>query len=248
MRDFNIEYTLQVKPYNTSDTKRFEVEKMFDTIAHKYDFLNHFLSLGIDVWWRKQALRMIAHKKPKYILDVATGTGDVAIALMQLNPEKIIGIDISNNMLEIGRKKIIEKKIENKIELRNEDCENLSFSNEMFDAITVAFGVRNFENLEKGLQEMHRVLKKGKTVMILEFSKPTIFPFKQLYNFYFSFILPFIGKYFSKDNSAYSYLPESVKNFASGKEFVEILNKIGFKNVITKQLTFGICTVYVAEK
>lgn len=237
-----------VKPnQDSAASKKVQVEQMFDDIAVKYDFLNHFLSLGIDKGWRKKAVRSIADVKPKFILDVATGTADLAIASIKLNPEKIIGIDISNNMLEVGRKKIHSANY-HQIELIKGDSENLPFSDNTFDAITVAFGVRNFENLEKGLSEMYRVLKPGGKIAILEFSKPTLFPFKQVYQLYFNYILPTWGKWISKSNNAYAYLPESVKHFPDGKNFLSYLKKVGYSNEKQASLTFGICSLYNATK
>ena len=208
----------QVKPYETTGSKKKQVSNMFDNIAPWYDFLNHFLSLGIDYSWRKKAIKVLAKAQPKIILDVATGTADFAIeANKQLQPEKVVGIDISNEMLEVGRKKIAKKNLGKRIELQLGDSENLPFPNNTFDAVTVAFGVRNFENLEKGMKEMNRVLKPGGTVVVLEFSRPTLFPFKQFYNFYFKNILPLIGRLTSKDPKAYNYLYESVQVFPTAR-------------------------------
>lgn len=239
----------EVKPYNQLENKKNQVSKMFDNIAPWYDFLNHFLSLGIDITWRRQAIRTLKNLQPKLILDVATGTADLAIeAERQLSPDKIIGIDIANEMLEIGRQKLKKCQLTQKIELFLGDSENLSFPDNTFDAVTVAFGVRNFENLGKGLQEMHRVTRPGGMVVILEFSKPTLFPFKQLYNFYFRNLLPVIGRITSKDPKAYRYLYESVQAFPDGKDFVNVLEKTGFQSATYKPLTLGICTLYLAEK
>ncbi|RLD47802.1 MAG: bifunctional demethylmenaquinone methyltransferase/2-methoxy-6-polyprenyl-1,4-benzoquinol methylase UbiE, partial [Bacteroidetes bacterium] len=213
----------------------------------KYDFLNHFLSLGIDKIWRKKAIKMLNEYKNANILDVATGTGDFAIAALKLNPKKVTGIDISNGMLKYGNIKLKKKNI-TKIELKYGDSENMEFTDKSFDAITVGFGVRNFENLEKGLQEFYRVLTDNGAAAILEFSKPKKFPVKQLYNFYFNNILPFLGKLFSKDKSAYTYLPESVKAFPEGAEFIKILKKTGFNKIIEKRLAFGIASIYLAKK
>ncbi len=221
---------------------------MFDNISKKYDFLNHFLSLGIDNIWRKNAVNELKDIKPSLILDMATGTGDLAIACTKLNPTKIIGIDLSEGMLQIGRKKIAKLKLEQKIELQKGDSETILFSDNTFDACTVGFGVRNFENLNKGLSEIYRVLKPNAKFVVLEFSKPTSFPVKQIYQFYFNTILPFWGRYISKDKSAYSYLPESVKNFPSGSDFAIILKQIGFKDITIKKQTFGICTIYSGIK
>ena len=239
----------EVKPYNHQDSKKNQVSKMFDNIAPWYDFLNHFLSLGIDITWRRRAIRTLKNLQPKLILDVATGTADLAIeAEKQLSPEKIVGIDIANEMLEIGRQKLKKRQITQKIELFLGDSENLSFPDNTFDAVTVAFGVRNFENLGKGLLEMYRVTRPGGKVVILEFSKPTLFPFRQLYNFYFRNFLPVIGRVTSKDPKAYRYLYESVQAFPDGKDFVNVLKKTGFQSATYKPLTLGICTLYLAEK
>ncbi len=240
---------MTVLPYkDKSEAKKKQVADMFDSISGKYDFLNHFLSLGIDIRWRKKAIKYLEKDQPKQILDIATGTGDFAIESLKLNPEKVIGIDISEGMLGVGREKMIKKGFSEIIDMQSGDSENLQFEDNNFDAVIVAFGVRNFENLEKGLSEMNRVLKPGGKAVILEFSKPTIFPFKQLYHFYFRWVLPKIGKIVSKDNAAYTYLPESVNEFPFGDQFLEILNKTGFKNTTCKPLTLGISSIYVGEK
>ncbi len=225
-----------------------QVRSMFNDIAHKYDFLNHFLSVGIDIYWRKKVRKLLAKKNPKVILDVATGTGDLAIELSKLNPDSITGVDIAIEMLEIGQKKILKKGLQKIINLEEGDAENLNFSDNSFDAITVAFGVRNFETLQKGLKDMYRVLKNDGTVVVLEFSKPKAFPFKQIYNFYFKYILPLMGKFVSKSNAAYTYLPESVKGFAEDKTFLNELKKAGFKEPKQNRLTMGIATLYYASK
>lgn len=221
---------------------------MFDHISPRYDFLNHFLSMGIDIRWRKKAISKLKKYQPKTILDVATGTGDFAIEAMTLQPESITGIDLSEGMLQKGRKKIADKKLENTIQLLKGDSEALPFPDNQFDAVTVAFGVRNFENLNKGLTEINRVLKPGGILIVLEFSKPTVFPVKQLYGFYFKYLLPLMGKVISSDNSAYTYLPESVKAFPDGKTFVNILNECGFTNGSYDSLSFGIASIYKAGK
>ena len=221
---------------------------MFDNISGRYDFLNHFLSLGIDIRWRRKAIKELTLLAPKLILDVATGTGDFAIQALDLHPDKVIGIDISEGMLDVGRTKIIERNLDQKIELRNGDSENIPFEENKFDAVIVAFGVRNFENLEKGLTEIFRVVRPGGKVVILEFSKPARFPFKQLYNFYFKFILPRIGRLFSQDKAAYTYLPESVQAFPDGNDFLKILSSIGYKFTTCKPLTFGISSLYTGTK
>ncbi len=240
---------MTVVPYkNDEATKKVQVAKMFDAISGNYDFLNHFLSLGIDIQWRKKAIQLLASGKPKIILDVATGTGDFAIEALKLNPDKIIGVDISEGMLDMGRKKMEAKGYAPTIELISGDSENLPFEENKFDAVIVAFGVRNFENLEMGLSEILRVMRPGGRVVVLEFSKPRVFPMKQLYSFYFKFILPKIGKLFSRDASAYTYLPESVQAFPDGNDFLSILSKLGYKNAACQTLTFGISSLYTATK
>jgi demethylmenaquinone methyltransferase / 2-methoxy-6-polyprenyl-1,4-benzoquinol methylase len=241
---------MAVTPYKDVESgKKEQVAQMFNNIAHRYDFLNHFLSLGIDKLWRKKAINYLKSEKPQLILDIATGTGDLAItAEKMLKPEKIIGIDISEGMLAFGREKLLKMGLENKIELKSGDSENIPFSDTFFDAATVAFGVRNFENLEKGLQEIYRVLKPNASFVVLEFSKPRKFPVKQLYNFYFNSILPGIGKMVSKDARAYSYLPESVKAFPDGDDFIDYMQKAGFKNCKSETLMFGIASIYFGKK
>lgn len=240
---------MTVVPYKNEDGgKKEQVARMFDNISHRYDFLNHFLSLGIDKVWRRKAINMLRSEKPSLILDVATGTGDFAIQALTLNPEKIFGIDISEGMLEVGRKKLKERKLDGKIELYSGDSENIPFEENKFDAVTVAFGVRNFENLEKGLKEIHRVLKPGGTLIVLEFSRPRKFPMKQGYNLYFKFVLPRIGQFFSSDKSAYTYLPESVQAFPDGEDFIRILEKTGFNTTRCRELTFGISSIYSGKK
>ena len=240
---------MTVVPYKEDRSgKKEQVARMFDSISGNYDFLNHFLSLGIDIHWRRKAVKLLAPGKPKLILDVATGTGDFAVETLKLNPDKVIGIDISEGMLEVGRKKMKDRGYDSRIELLSGDSENLPFEENKFDAVVVGFGVRNFENLEKGLAEMYRVLKPGGRMVVLEFSKPTMFPFKQLFNFYFNFILPKIGKLISRDPAAYTYLPESVQAFPDGDSFVRILNRIGFKDTLCKPLTLGISSLYTGIK
>lgn len=240
---------MAVIPYKeNTGSKKEQVATMFNNISKKYDFLNHFLSLGIDIIWRKKAIRLLKDAQPKQILDIATGTGDFAVAALKLKPNKVTGIDISEGMLAVGREKIKKKGLQNLIELKLGDSENLEFDDNTFDAYTVGFGVRNFENLEKGLTEMLRVLKPKGTAIILEFSKPKAFPIKQIYNFYFNKMLPGIGKLVSKDSSAYTYLPESVDAFPDGKKFIEILTKIGYKNPQSITLMFGIASIYKASK
>ena len=237
-----------VKPYNSDKSKKEEVEQMFDNISVKYDFLNHFLSLGIDRIWRKKAVKELREVHPKKILDIATGTGDFAIANMKLHPEEIVGIDISNGMLEVGRKKMRKKKIDHVISMKQADSENLPFADHYFDGLTVGFGVRNFENLEKGLSEMLRVLRPGGKAVILEFSKPKKFPIKQSFTFYSKYIIPVLGKRISKDEKAYAYLPESVEAFPEGKEFENILIKLNYKNVKSSLVSGGIATIYTGIK
>ncbi|MEA3505434.1 MAG: bifunctional demethylmenaquinone methyltransferase/2-methoxy-6-polyprenyl-1,4-benzoquinol methylase UbiE [Bacteroidota bacterium] len=229
-------------------TKKAEVKNMFNNIALRYDLLNHVLSVGIDKIWRKRVIKILKSHNSKIILDVATGTGDLAIAEASLKPEKIIGVDIAVEMLQVADKKIVKKNLDSIISLQEGDSEILNFNDNYFDAITVAFGVRNFENLEKGLGEMCRVMNNNGVTVILEFSKPRIFPVKQFYNFYFKNILPFIGKIISKDDFAYTYLPESVKEFPDGQDFLNVLKKVGYKKVSAKPLTFGIATIYTAQK
>lgn len=240
---------MTVIPYKEqSGGKKEQVATMFNNISKKYDFLNHFLSLGIDIVWRKKSIKLLKELQPKIILDIATGTGDFAIEALSLKPTKIIGIDISEGMLAVGKEKIASKGLDQIITLQLGDSENLSFDDNFFDAYTVGFGVRNFENLEKGLSEMLRVLKPKGRAVILEFSKPKTFPVKQLYHFYFNRILPTVGNIISKDKAAYTYLPESVNAFPEGDEFVKILNKLGYKNVQTIPLMFGISSIYTATK
>jgi demethylmenaquinone methyltransferase/2-methoxy-6-polyprenyl-1,4-benzoquinol methylase len=238
-----------VLPYKEEPgAKKQQVARMFDHISGRYDFLNHFLSLGIDIVWRKKAIRLLRDKHPRHILDVATGTGDFAIEALALHPEKVIGVDISEGMLEVGRKKLRDRKLDDRVSLRSGDSEKLPFEDNFFDAVIVAFGVRNFENLEAGLREMLRVVKPGGTVVILEFSKPSKFPMKQLYNVYFTAILPWIGRWISRDSSAYRYLPESVQAFPDGKAFLDVLSGTGYKNPQCDPLTFGISSLYWGSK
>lgn len=239
----------KITPYSKDKTsKKEQVAKMFDAIAGRYDFLNHFLSLGIDIIWRKKAIKEIAKVNPMMILDIATGTGDLAVEACHLNPNKVIGIDISNNMLNVGREKMKKKSLDKIVDMQYGDSENLSFEDNTFDAITAGFGVRNFENLDKGLAEMCRVMKKGGKLAILEPAEPKSFPFKQIYALYFKVILPLLGKLFSKDNSAYTYLPESVAAFPSRESFIKELEKAGFKDPKFKALTFGVAALYTATK
>ncbi|NRA92082.1 MAG: bifunctional demethylmenaquinone methyltransferase/2-methoxy-6-polyprenyl-1,4-benzoquinol methylase UbiE [Psychroserpens sp.] len=239
----------KVKPYKDSDlNKKQQVAQMFDNISGEYDGLNRVISFGIDIKWRNKVVDIVAQTKPVNILDIATGTGDLAINLAKTSAEKIIGLDISTGMLEVGRKKINQKQLSNKIEMVVGDSENLPFEENTFDAITVAFGVRNFETLEKGLAEIYKVLKPNGIFVILETSVPTKTPYKQGYNFYTKYILPTIGKIFSKDRSAYSYLSESASVFPFGEALNNILRKIGFINVEDLPQTFGVATIYTATK
>ena len=239
----------KIIPYkNKKSSKKTQVAKMFDNIAGRYDFLNHFLSLGIDILWRKRAVREIGKISPKTILDIATGTGDLAVEASVLKPIKIVGVDISEGMLEVGRKKMKTKGLDSIIEMNLGDSENLPFEDNSFDAVTAGFGVRNFEDLPKGLSEMYRVMNTGGKLAILEPAEPTIFPFKQIYSLYFKRILPLIGKLVSKDNAAYTYLPNSVAAFPSGQAFLKELEIAGFKNPQHIKLTFGIAALYTATK
>ncbi len=238
-----------VKPYkNSNDQKKQQVEQMFDNISTHYDGLNRVISFGIDQSWRKKVIKMVSSTKPVKVMDVATGTGDLAIAIAKTEAKDIIGIDISNGMLDVGRRKIKSQNLSSKIKMVQADSENLPYENNTFDAITVAFGVRNFENLDKGLKEICRVLKPGGIFVVLETSNPTKFPYKQGYNFYNKFILPLIGKLFSKDKSAYTYLSESASVFPFGEAFNNILRKNGFINVEDFPQTFGVATIYKASK
>lgn len=240
---------MTVVPYkDQSKSKKEQVAQMFDNISPKYDLLNRVLSMGIDVSWRKKAITMLEKEQPKLILDVATGTADFALEALSLNPDKIIGVDISEGMLNLGKEKIAKMNLSHKIELRMGDSERLLFADETFDAVIVSFGVRNFENLEKGLQDIYRVLKKGGTLIVLEFSQPQGFIFSRLYHFYSKYILPTIGKIVSKDDAAYTYLPESVKAFPFGKDFLAIMEKVGFTKTEAKELTFGISSIYKGKK
>ncbi len=238
-----------VKPYNEEGSKKEQIAQMFDNVAPTYDVLNRFLSLGIDVYWRKKAIAKLKSLQPKVILDVATGTADVAIETnKQLSPDKIIGVDISAQMLEVGRVKIKKNGSDKVIELQLGDSENLQFPDATFDAVTLSFGVRNFENVEKGLREIHRVLKPTGKLIVLEFSRPRNFPLKQLFNIYFKYILPFIGKITSKDARAYTYLYESVQAFPDREAFIALMQKAGFQKATFEAWTIGIVCCYVGEK
>ena len=240
---------VEVKPYGNSDkSKKEEVAEMFNNISKKYDFLNHFLSLGIDKIWRKKAIKKLREIQPKKILDIATGTGDFAIASLKLNPTEVVGIDISAGMLEVGREKMKARQFDSIITMILGDSEALPFEDNYFDALTVGFGVRNFEHLEIGLAEMLRVIRVGGKVIILEFSKPKKFPIKQGYGFISKYIIPFFGKRISKDEKAYAYLPESIAAFPEGQEMIDILTKLGYKNVEAELVSGGIATIYSGVK
>ncbi|MDH5412959.1 MAG: bifunctional demethylmenaquinone methyltransferase/2-methoxy-6-polyprenyl-1,4-benzoquinol methylase UbiE [Flavobacteriaceae bacterium] len=239
----------KVTPYKNSElSKKEQVSEMFDNVSNNYDFLNRMMTLGIDMKWRKKVVQIVKEKNPKTILDIATGTGDFAIMLSKLNPKKIVGLDLSKGMLEIGIEKVKKKKLDNLIEMVLGDSENLPFKDSSFDAITVGFGVRNFEDLDKGLQEIHRVLKPNGIFVVLETSQPDNYVIKKLFNFYSKYIIPTIGKLFSKDKKAYTYLPESAAAFPYGIMFNNILEKNGFNNATNKPLTFGAASIYTATK
>ncbi|MGN0003273.1 MAG: bifunctional demethylmenaquinone methyltransferase/2-methoxy-6-polyprenyl-1,4-benzoquinol methylase UbiE [Sphingobacterium composti] len=239
-----------LKPYKSKDGgKKEQVADMFNNISKKYDLLNRLMTMRIDVIWRKKAIKLLQAIQPQTILDVATGTGDFAIESIKiLKPKKIVGVDISKGMLEVAKEKIVKKGLQDIFEVQLGDSENLQFEDHSFDAVTVAFGVRNFEDLEKGLSEIYRVLKPGGKAIILELSNPTAFPIKQFYNFYFHRIVPAYGRLISKDSSAYSYLPESVAKFPDGKRFAQITEKVGFSSTNVRPQTFGFCTIYEASK
>ena len=239
----------KIKPYDAEGKKSVQVEQMFDHIAPAYDQLNHTLSLHFDSYWRKKAIRQLKPFHPLSILDVATGTGDFAIqAAKMLQPELLMGIDISEGMMRIGQEKVKETGLEKVITFLKNDCTQLTFSSNQFDAITVAFGIRNFENLDLGLSEMYRVLKDDGHLVILELSEPQGFPMKQLYQLYSKTVIPTIGRFFSKDQKAYHYLPESIKAFPQSEVMINIIKKAGFRNVRFERLTLGICTLYFATK
>jgi demethylmenaquinone methyltransferase / 2-methoxy-6-polyprenyl-1,4-benzoquinol methylase len=239
----------QIKPYKESSLgKKEQVAQMFDSISKNYDGLNRVISFGIDVKWRKKVVKIVGEKNPKQILDIATGTGDLAIMMAGLHPDKVIGLDISAGMLEVGKEKIAKEDLSDVIEMMVGDSENMPFKENSFDAITVSFGVRNFANLNKGLQEIYRVLKPGGVLVILETSVPTKFPYKQGYQFHSKVILPLVGKLFSKDKVAYSYLSESANSFPFGMAFNNILLKNGFSTAVNKPVTFGVASIYTATK
>jgi len=239
----------KIKPYHKEGDKTQQVEQMFDNIAHSYDKLNHRLSWNIDKGWRKKAIRQLLPYRPKVMLDIATGTGDFAIlAAGMLRPDTLIGADISEKMMEIGKQKVEKEKLDSVISFKKEDCMNLSFADDTFDAITAAFGIRNFSGLNKGLGEMCRVLKKGGHLSIVELTSPVSFPMKQLFSIYSHTFLPLYGRMISKDRSAYDYLTATIEAFPQGEQMIEILKTAGFSKAQFKRLTFGICTMYFAEK
>ena len=238
-----------VKPYNSGDaSKKEEVAEMFDNISKRYDFLNHFLSLGIDKLWRRKAVRQLKDLRPKRILDLATGTGDFAIAALKLNPDEVVGVDISQGMLDMGIQKMKKRGHDKIVKMQLADSEKLPFEDASFDALTVGFGVRNYENLEKGLSDMLRILRPGGKAVILDFSKPKKFPIKQVFGFYSKRVIPFLGKLISKDKRAYAYLPESVEAFPEGTDFETIMTKLGYKEVNSILLSGGIATIYMGLK
>ncbi len=239
---------MSVTPYGTGQNKKDEVKQMFDSIAGSYDFLNHALSMNIDKIWRRRLIKRLGESSPLRILDLATGTGDLALAALRLEPEVITGVDISNGMLEIGRKKIAARGEECRISLVEGDSEDLPFKNGEYDAVMVAFGVRNFEDPKKGLREMNRVLRPGGVAAILEFTMPLHFPIRPLYSFYFKRVLPMLGKIISKDFSAYRYLPDSVQAFAQRKDFVNMMEDAGFESVDYRIQSFGIAAIYFGVK
>lgn len=224
------------------------VRLLFDGIAYRYDLLNHLLSGGIDFYWRRRAVARLKDLQPKTILDVATGTADFAIASLRLKPEKVVGVDIAEEMLKLGREKLRARHLESTVSLHSGEAESLSFDDGSFDAAIVAFGARNFEHLERGLGEMHRVVRAGGKIVVLEFSRPRRFPFRQLYFFYFKTILPFVGKLISQHHEAYQYLPDTVMQFPEGEQFCEILHNVGWRNIEEERLTFGVATIYSGTK
>ena len=238
-----------IKPYNDKGSKGEQIEHMFDSIAHSYDFLNHTLSLGIDKHWRNAAINSLKPYQPQVILDVATGTGDLAmLATRILHPKKLLGVDLSEGMMNIGRKKVEEAGLSQIIQFQKEDCLNLSLETNSFDAVIAAYGIRNFENLEKGLCEMCRVLRPGGRLVIIELTAPVKFPMKQLFSFYSHCFMPALGKVISRDNKAYTYLPATMEVFPQGEEMIHILERCGFKDVQFKRFTFGLSTMYTASK
>jgi demethylmenaquinone methyltransferase / 2-methoxy-6-polyprenyl-1,4-benzoquinol methylase len=238
-----------IVPYKEkTGSKREQVGQMFDSIAPKYDFLNHFLSAGIDILWRKKAIRLLQPHAPKRILDIATGTGDLALEALSLKPDTIVGVDISEGMLAVGRQKMKERGVDHIIEMRAGDSERLPLADGEFDTVMASFGVRNFENLLVGLTDMCRVTRPGGVCMVLEFSRPRRFPFRQFYNFYTATVVPFFGKLVSKDTSAYAYLDESMKAFPDGPDFIAVFEEAGFRNTQWIPLSFGIASIYLGRK
>lgn len=239
----------QILPYNNEEHKATQVKRMFDSIAGTYDQLNHTLSFGIDRMWRKKGIAYLRPFAPKSILDIATGTGDLAISMQRkLNADRIIGADISEGMMDVGRQKVAEAGLSEHISFEYQDCTALTYAEDSFDAVTAAFGVRNFEDIEQGIREMHRVLRPDGHVMILELSTPEHFPMKQLYSIYSKWVIPTIGRLFSKEQSAYSYLPASIKVVPQGKVMTDLLSRVGFSEVQARTLTFGICSLYTGTK
>lgn len=239
----------KIVPFNSDEKKGVQVERMFDSIAEKYDTLNHTLSLGIDKGWRKKGILALKNIEPKTILDIATGTGDLAVdAYKILQPDHITGIDISEGMMDVGRKKVAKLNLTEKVSFEKQDCMSLDIPDNTYDAAMVAFGIRNFEDLDKGLKEIHRILKPGGKLMILELSTPDSFPMKQAYWLYSRLFIPTVGRFISKNKAAYSYLPKSIEIFIQGKEMVEALSKNGFRNSVYKTYTLGICSMYLGQK
>lgn len=239
----------KIKPYSSDEAKGTQVERMFDSIAHSYDFLNHALSLGIDRSWRRAAIDSLKPYAPKYLLDVATGTGDFALlAMRRLSLDRILGVDLSEGMLSVGREKVAKEGLSDAIEMRKADCMALDLPDDTFDAVTVAYGVRNFENLDQGLREMRRVLRPGGRLVIIELTSPVRFPMKQLFRLYSRVLMPLIGKIISRDAKAYSYLPATMEAFPQGEVMQEILRKAGYTDVQFKRFTFGLSTLYTAAK
>lgn len=239
----------QILPYNNEEHKATQVKRMFDSIAGTYDQLNHTLSFGIDRMWRKKGIAYLRPFAPKSILDIATGTGDLAISMQRkLNADRIIGADISEGMMDVGRQKVAEAGLSEHISFEYQDCTALTYAEDSFDAVTAAFGVRNFEDIEQGIREMYRVLRPDGHVMILELSTPEHFPMKQLYSIYSKWVIPTIGRLFSKEQSAYSYLPASIKVVPQGKVMTDLLSRVGFSEVQARTLTFGICSLYTGTK
>ena len=236
------------QPIQKIKKEKYEIRAMFNSIAHHYDFLNHFLSFGIDVLWRKRLINELKKYQPQKVIDIATGTADLAIMAAKSGIQSITGVDFSNNMIEIGNKKVFKENLQNIINLKIGDAEDLKFEDQFFDAAIIAFGIRNFENLEKGLTEISRILKVGSPLLVLEFSTPTAFPVKQFYRFYSHILLPFFGKLISKDKNAYTYLPESISNFPFGEQMIPILKNCGFENCTFKSQTFQIATLYKGIK